>query len=407
MLYRNVPKTGEKLSILGFGAMRLPVNEDGSINEEKAISQMHKSIDSGVNYIDTAWPYHGGKSEIIVGKALLNGYREKVRIADKLPTWAIKTREEMDSILDKQLEKLGVENIDYYLLHALEGTTWDRMKSLGALEFLEKAKEAGKITNIGFSFHGNNEDFTRIIDEYDWVFCQIQYNFLDTQNQAGTEGLKYAASKNIAVMVMEPLRGGNLSRPEAPPAIQAIWDRAETTRPPVEWALRWVWNHPGIITVLSGMNDEEHIAENIRIASEAEVGSMTDEELGIVTKTADTFRELMKVPCTGCQYCMPCPKDINIPQVFGIYNQKNLFNQGFMSRAFYTMQCGGMQGKKPGLASQCVSCGQCVKHCPQNIDIPAHMTQIKKEFEGWMFKPLKFMLGQTLNAGSKKKKKAA
>ena len=307
MLYRNVPKTGESLSILGFGAMRLIVNDDGSINEEKAIEQMRRAIDNGVNYFDTAWPYHGGQSEIVLGKALKDGYREKVKIADKLPPWSIKTRGDMDAILDKQLEKLGVATIDYYLLHALEGNSWDRLKSLGVIEFLEKAKAAGKIVNIGFSFHGTNEEFVRIVDAYDWVFCQIQYNFLDTQNQAGTAGLKYAASKNIAVIVMEPLRGGNLSRPDAPPAIQALWDTAETRRPPVSWALRWVWNHPEVTVVLSGMNVDEHIDQNLTIASQVKANTLSDAELDLVAQVADKYRELMPIGCTGCQYCMPCP----------------------------------------------------------------------------------------------------
>ncbi len=376
MLYRNVPRNSDKLSSLGFGAMRLPLNEDGSINEDKAIAQMRKAIDSGVNYIDTAWPYHGGQSEIVVGKALQDGYREKVKIADKLPPWAVKTQFDMELILDKQLEKLGVDHIDYYLLHALEGDSWNRLESQGVVDFLEKAKAAGKIFNVGFSFHGSKEDFIRIIDAYDWMFCQIQYNFLDTQNQAGTEGLKYATSKNIAVIVMEPLRGGNLSRPEAPPAIQRIWDTAETKRTPAEWALRWVWNHPEVTVVLSGMNEDEHIDQNLALAGQAEADSLTDAELELIAKVADTYRELMPIGCTGCQYCMPCPSGVNIPSCFEIYNTGKMFEEPQQRTQFvYAVMNGGARGNK-NYASQCVECGECMEHCPQHIEIPERLKEV-------------------------------
>lgn len=381
MLYRNVPKTGDRLSILGFGAMRLPVNEDGSVNEEKAIEQMRKAIDNGVNYLDTAWPYHGGQSELVLGKALKDGYRGKVKIADKLPPWAIKTREDMDAILDKQLEKLGVATIDYYLLHALEGNSWDRLKSLGVIEFLEEAKADGRIVNIGFSFHGSNEEFIRIVDAYDWVFCQIQYNFLDTQNQAGTAGLKYAASKDIAVMVMEPLRGGNLSLPQPPPAVQAIWQTAEVNRSPAEWALRWVWNNPEVTVVLSGMNVDEHIEQNLAIAGEAKANSLTDKELDLIAQVADKYRELMPVGCTGCQYCMPCPAGVNIPSCFEIYNTGRMFEETQQRTQFvYAVQNGGVRGNKT-YASQCVECGECMEHCPQHIEIPDRLKEVAEYCE--------------------------
>lgn len=376
MLYRNVPKNGDSLSILGFGAMRLPINEDGSVNEEKAIAQMRKSIDNGVNYVDTAWPYHGGQSELVVGKALKDGYRAKVKIADKLPPWAVKNREDMDAILNKQLEKLGVENIDYYLLHALEGDSWNRLASQGVIEFLENAKADGRIVNIGFSFHGSNEEFIRIIDAYDWDFCQIQYNFLDTKNQAGTAGLKYAAAKNIAVIVMEPLRGGNLARPEVPPAIQSLWDKADTIRKPVEWALRWVWNHPEVTVVLSGMNVDEHVEQNLALAGKAEANSMTKDELDLIQEVADKYHQLMPVPCTGCQYCMPCPAGVNIPSCFEVYNTGHMFEEPRERTQFvYAVQNGGVRGNA-SYASQCVECGECMEHCPQHIEIPGRLKEV-------------------------------
>lgn len=376
MLYRTVPKTGEELSILGFGAMRLPLNRDGSVNEPLAIAQMRSAIDNGVNYLDTAYPYHSGTSELVVAKALKDGYREKVKIADKLPPWAITSRADMDAMLDRQLLKLGVTTIDYYLLHALEGKSWDRLYAQGVIDFLEQAKDAGKIGNIGFSFHGTKDEFTRIIDSYHWDFCQIQYNFLDTQNQAGTSGLKYAAKKNIAVMVMEPLRGGNLGRPELPSAIQALWDSATTKRPPVEWALRWVWNHPEVTVVLSGMNDDEHIKQNLAIAKNATANSLSEAELDLIEKVAEKYTELMPIGCTGCQYCMPCPAGVNIPSCFEIYNTANMFKQDLARTQFvYAVMNGGVRGNKT-YASQCVECGECLEHCPQHIEIPERLKEV-------------------------------
>lgn len=377
MLYRKVPKTGDELSILGFGAMRLPMTEDGAIDEAHAIAQMRKAIDNGVNYFDTAWPYHGGQSEIVLGKALKDGYRDKVKIADKLPPWNVKTREDMDAILDKQLAKLQVETIDYYLLHALEGGSWDRLKDLGVLDFLEKAKADGKIVNIGFSFHGVCEDFKRIVDEYDWAFCQIQYNYLDQTRQAGTEGLEHAAARDIAVIIMEPLRGGNIGRPDAPPAVQALWDTAETKRTPVEWALRWVWNRPEVTVVLSGMNVDEHIDQNLAIAAEAEAGSLSDAELALVDTVAAKYDELMPVNCTGCAYCMPCPAGVQIPASFELYNSAHMFEEPHDRLRFrYEAMVGGALSGKSGYASQCIECGQCMEHCPQHIEIPEQLAKV-------------------------------
>lgn len=323
MLYRTVPKNGDELSILGFGCMRLPVREDFSIDEERATEQVRYAIDHGVNYVDTAWPYHNGESEPFLGRALAGGYREKVKLATKLPSWLIETREDMDKYLNAQLEKLRTDHIDYYLVHALVGDLWDNVKNLGITDFLGKAKADGRIVNAGFSFHGAGEDFRRIVDSYDWDFCLIQYNFLDEKNQAGTAGLEYAAAKGLAVIVMEPLRGGNLTR-TVPQVVKEIWNEAPVKRSPAEWALRWVWNHPGVTVVLSGMNDEENIRENLRIADEAYPDSLTEEELELVKRVEAKYRELLKVGCTGCQYCMPCPAGVNIPLCFEHYNNLNL-----------------------------------------------------------------------------------
>ena len=315
MLYRKMPKTGDELSILGFGCMRLPVKADGSIDEERAIRQIRYAIDHGVNYVDTAWPYHGGQSEPLVGRALADGYREKVRLATKLPSWLIEKRGDMDTFLNAQLEKLQTDHIDYYLVHALVGELWDNVENLGVTAFLDKAKADGRIRNAGFSFHGAGSDFRRIVDAYDWDFCQIQYNFLDEKNQAGTAGLGYAASKGLGVIIMEPLRGGNLTR-NVPLAINAIWDEAPVKRTPAEWALRWIWNHPEVTVVLSGMNDETHIRENLRVADQAYPDSLTETELQLVQRAEKKYRELLKVGCTGCQVLHALPVRGEYPALF-------------------------------------------------------------------------------------------
>ncbi len=383
MHYRTMPKNGDELSVLGFGCMRFPMLEGGTIHVEKAIEQVRHAIDSGVNYLDTAWPYHGGASETIVGSALQDGYRDQVKIATKLPTWLISKREDMDSYLDKQLEKLQTERIDYYLLHALNGHTWDKLANLGVAEFLDAAVADGRIVNTGFSFHGMLEDFKRIVDSYPWVFCQIQYNYLDQEYQAGTEGLQYAAERNLGIVVMEPLRGGNLGLPKPPPAIGAIWDRAKTERTPVEWALRWIWNHPEVTLVLSGMNEDAHIEENLRIADQAAADSLTPEECELVDQAAATYKKLMKVDCTGCGYCLPCPEAVMIPAIFEVYNKMHLFGQKEEAEFIYAARmCGVISGAKPGFASECVRCGECLEKCPQSIPIPDILEDVVDELEG-------------------------
>ena len=400
MLYREMPKTGDELSILGFGCMRLPGGRM-NVNEEESIRQIRYAIDRGVNYIDTAWPYHNGKSEGVMGKALKGGYREKVKIADKLPIWLCKTRDDMDYYLNAQLERIGDEIIDYYLIHALEGASWEKAKAIGVTDFMTKAKESGRIVNVGFSFHGPRDDFLTIIDDYDWDFCQIQFNILDTNFQAGIEGLEHARSKDIGVIVMEPLRGGSLAG-KLPGEVEKIFRSVHPEWTNAEWSLRWVWNHPGVVTVLSGMNAMEQIEENIEIAGTAEVGSLSEEELRTVEKATETFRSLMRVPCTACQYCMPCPYDVNIPSAFHFYNNKYLFGKGLMSRISYLMQLGDIQGRKPALASQCVECGNCLEHCPQNIDIPGELKNVRKEFEGISTRPLKFLLKIVMSLGRRR-----
>ena len=382
MLYRKMPKNGDELSILGFGCMRFTVNKDGSIEEERATRQVRYAIDRGVNYLDTAWPYHGGQSEPFLGRALVDGYRQKVKLATKLPSWLVKSREDMDRFLNAQLEKLRTDHIDYYLVHALASELWDTVEKLGIADFLNAAKADGRIVNAGFSFHGAGKDFSRIVDAYDWDFCQIQYNFLDEKNQAGTAGLEYAASKNLGVIIMEPLRGGNLVNP-LPPAVKEIWDEAPTQRSPAEWALRWVWNHPEVTVVLSGMNHEAQVEENLKVAGEAYPNSLTEDEQGRVKRVEGKYRELMKVDCTGCRYCMPCPSGVNIPFCFEEYNTLYMSGNVEGTKFHYAVRLSGVLSVgEPEFASQCTQCGQCVEKCPQHIEIPTVLEAVVQEFEG-------------------------
>jgi len=382
MLYRTVPKTGDKLSILGFGCMRYPSKRTGGIDEERTIRQIRHAIDNGVNYLDTAPVYHMGKSEPILARALADGYREKVRIATKLPHWSVFERADMDRILDTQLKTLRTDHIDYYLLHSLSKSSFESMKMLGIFEFLDRAKKDGRIRHAGFSTHANNAVFKEIVDAYPWDFCQIQYNYLDETNQAGTAGLEYAAGKGLAVIIMEPLRGGNLAG-RMPETIQAIWDEVPVKRSPAEWALRWVWNHPEVTVVLSGMNDESHIDENIRVAGTALPHSLTDQDLATIHRVRDEYRRLMKVGCTGCGYCMPCPAGVDIPGCFASYNAHALFPHDRTTKFHYIGQHGGLMGEKSS-AGLCRQCGKCTKACPQHLPIPSLMKDVSREMEGMM-----------------------
>jgi len=381
MLYRKIPKTGDELSILGFGLMRLPVTKDGKIDESRTIDQIRSAIDRGVNYLDTAWPYHAGESETVMGRALADGYRDRTRIATKLPSWMIERREDMDAYLDAQLEKIQTDRIDYYLLHALAGGPWDKLDALNVTDFLDKAKADGRIVNAGFSFHGTLRDFKRIVDAYPWEFCQIQYNYLDEENQAGTEGLEYAAAKGLGVVIMEPLRGGNLALPAPPPEVAAIWEKAATARTPVEWALRWVWDHPEVTVVLSGMNDETQIEENLAIADQALPHSLTAEERKLVAEAGRKYKTLMQVGCTGCGYCMPCPSEVHIPGCFEVYNKMHMFGNTQEGKVLYAIRMSGIISGTSGYASQCVQCGECLEKCPQEIEIPDVLEKVAGELE--------------------------
>ncbi len=376
MLYRKFGKTDEMVSVLGFGCMRFPtIDEDTkNIDEKKAIEMLRYAIDNGVNYVDTAYPYHGGMSEPLVGKALEGGYREKVYLATKLPSWLVKTREDMDKYLNEQLEKLQTEYIDFYLVHNLTETYWKNLTENGLFEFLDSILKDGRVKYIGFSFHDKVELFKEIVDAYDWTFCQIQYNFVDEDYQAGKEGLKYAAEKEIGIVVMEPLRGGRLVS-RVPDEIMKLWDNAQTTRTPVEWAFKYVWDFPEVSTVLSGMSTLQQVEENIKYADDGKPNSLADEEHNLISKVCNVYEEKIKVNCTSCKYCLPCPVDVAIPRAFEFYNDASMFDNIEDEKNRYKMFI-----KEESRASKCIECGQCEEACPQNIPIREKLKEVVEVF---------------------------
>ena len=299
MLYRKMNKVKSDLSILGFGCMRLPVTKDGNIDEKQATEMIRFAIDHGVNYVDTAYPYHNGESEPFLGRALQGGYREKVKLATKLPSWLIKSRADMDHYLDEQLKRLQTDHIDFYLVHGLMRPFWENLRSLGVTDFLDDAIADRRIRYAGFSFHDELELFKEIVDSYDWSFCQIQYNFMDEKNQAGTEGLRYAADSGLGIVIMEPLRGGMLTKDIL--SINQIWRKATVQRSLSEWALRWVWNHPEVTVVLSGMSSFEQVQQNVAYAESGLANSLSQEELNLFGEAEIEYKKRIKVPCTGCQ----------------------------------------------------------------------------------------------------------
>ncbi|MEZ4357794.1 MAG: aldo/keto reductase [Eubacteriales bacterium] len=380
MQYRRFGKTNEMVSALGFGCMRLPLIPGGDttkIDEKKATELIRYAIDNGVNYIDTAYTYHGtgmakgGESEPFVGRVLKDGYREKVNLATKLPSWLINSREDMDKYLNEQLKRLDTDFIDFYLVHSLNKTHFDNVKKLGVGEFLDKAIKDGRIKYAGFSFHDNNETFNEIVDFYDWSFCQIQYNYLDEDFQAGIKGLRYAAKKDLGITIMEPLRGGKLAE-GIPKEVENVFGKANIKRSPASWALRWVWNHPQVSTLLSGMNSMDQLTENLDIANDAKPNSLSEEELRTIKEAKNAFISRTRVNCTACGYCMPCPSGVNIPACFNLYNNYHIFGREDEYNFFI--------GPKHR-ASCCVECGKCETHCPQGISIREELKKVKALFE--------------------------
>jgi predicted aldo/keto reductase-like oxidoreductase len=385
MLYRHLGRTGEEVSVLGFGCMRLPI-VDGRrdhIDVPLATEMLHYAFDNGVNYVDTAYPYHGtslqapGASEGFVGDALAGGYRERVLLATKLPPRMVQTRADMDGILDGQLERLRTDHIDCYLFHGLNKESWPKLLGLGALEFLDSALADGRIRYAGFSFHDEAALFKEILDAYDWALCQFQFNYMDEHYQAGLEGLRYATARGLGIVVMEPLKGGLLAG-RAPSDVQALWDRAAVRRAPADWALRYVWNHPGVSTVLSGMGSMDQVVANVAAAEGAVPGSLTAAELDLIAQVRDVYGARVAVNCTACGYCQPCPSGINIPAVLGALNNASSFGNPAAGKAEYQFLVGFNLTAK---ASECARCGQCEEACPQSLPVADKLDEVAHLFE--------------------------
>ncbi|MFZ5950915.1 MAG: aldo/keto reductase [Candidatus Rifleibacteriota bacterium] len=386
MQYRRLGKTEEHVSILGFGCMRFPIidNQTHNIDRPQALKMMRFAIDQGVNYIDTAYPYHGygfdrgGESEPMVAEALRDGYRNKVKIATKLPSWLISCHDDFDKYLNEQLKRLEAEQIDFYLVHALNKAFWANMKKHDLFSFLDRALKDGRIKHAGFSFHDDYPTFVEIVDAYDWSFCQIQYNYIDTDYQAGQKGLEYAAARDLGIVIMEPLRGGALTRNLPNEVLQQFESFAES-RTPAEWALRWLWNHQQIGVVLSGMSDLQQTRENVASANSLKPEPMSATELRIIENVQKIYREKIKVHCTACRYCMPCPVGVDIPMNFQMFNSFYLFDKAAQDSVRFQY---GMLVPEPYRAGRCVKCGKCVSHCPQNIGIPDELEKVHQLFSG-------------------------
>lgn len=397
-------KGGEKVSILGYGCMRFPT-KSGRIDEELAEKHLLTAIDQGVNYFDTAYIYHAGKSESFIGKVFSrNNCREQIKIATKLPVYLVHSNNDLARIFFNQLKRLETDYLDYYLMHSINDIeSWERLKQLGILEFLEKEKKDGRIRHVGFSYHGSREDFIKLVDDYPWDMCQIQYNYIDVDFQAGIQGLRYAASKGMGVVVMEPLRGGSLVG-RMPPEVKKIWDSSGIKRTPAELALRWVWNHPEVSVVLSGMSAIEQVIENIHTAGEAYPNSLDDKEKKLIDDIRKKYLRLMKVGCTGCSYCMPCPFGVDIPKCFSLYNSKMVFKER-TARFRYLGFAGGINGRESH-AALCKECGKCEKVCPQHIHIREALKDVTRELRIPMSGLLVKAVKGVLKLRSKFKRKA-
>ena len=364
MKYRTMGKLGIQASAFGLGCMRFNGEPSGNsiIDEQKAISLIRKAIDGGVTYLDTAYVYLGKTSEIVLGKALLDGYRDRVTIATKMPMEAVKDRASMEALLEEELRKLQTDHIDFYLMHGINKEKWEYFKSIGAPEFFEDMKKAGKIRYKCFSFHGPYDQFEYILNDWDWDMVQIQYNFMDINNQAGTKGLELAGSKGIPVVIMEGMLGGRLAN--APDNVQALYDAFPVKRSAVEWAFRWLCNHPAVSVVLSGCNEAEQIEENLRIFDTVDTGIMSPEELKLIDDVREAYISRTKIGCTGCRYCMPCPNGVNIPGIFSAWNNVSLYNVDPST----DWNVRNIREHDNG-ADKCIACGACEAACPQHLDI--------------------------------------
>lgn len=377
MEYRQFEKLGINASLLGLGTMRLPIlnGENKNVDEQQSIEMIRYAIDHGINYIDTAYPYHNGNSEIVVGKALKDGYRNKVYIADKMPLWLTKSEKDVYKVFDTQLERLGVKCIDFYLVHNVTEAIWKRALKYNIFDFLHKKKAEGKIKYIGFSFHGAGDFFKEVMDYYNWDFCQIQFNYIDTDYQAGLAGLKYAGEKNIPVIVMEPLKGGRLAM-TPPDSIQALWDSHALKLSPAAWGLKWIANFPEVKVILSGMSNMEQLKENINTLKDMKPNSLSSSDLEFMEQIKKAYDKLIKINCSTCNYCLPCPSKVNIPKIFSFYNEMHLYSTHDMIRKDFNLWVGPKQ--RP---SACTECGICEEQCPQGLPIREWLKEAGSVFE--------------------------
>jgi predicted aldo/keto reductase-like oxidoreductase len=383
MQYRT-DKFGNQLSVLGFGCMRFPTKA-GRIDMKETEREILTAIEGGVNYFDTAYIYPG--SEAALGEILeRNQVRDKVYIATKLPHYLIKSREGLEKLFADELRRLRTDHVDYYLMHMLTDTdAWERLKGLGIEAWLAEKKASGAIRQVGFSYHGNSEMFCRLIDAWDWDFCQIQYNYMDEHSQAGRRGLYHAHGKGIPVVIMEPLRGGKLVNrlPEEAKSVFAAHSKQYT---PAQWAFRWLWNQPEVTVVLSGMNSNEMVLDNMNTASTCAAGELDEADEAMLRRVVAAINSKMKVGCTGCGYCMPCPKNVDIPGTFAAYNRRYQEGRfwGFMDYVICTML-----RQNSTAASNCVGCGKCEQHCPQNIPIREKLKEAQAELEGPLYRVMR------------------
>lgn len=377
MKYRILGKTDVRVSVLGFGAMRLPHRgQESEVDEPAAVEMLRWAIDHGVNYVDTAYVYHAGTGEGVVGRALSGGYRDKVQLATKLPIWSVEKLADCDRLFTEQLTRLQTDHIDFYLLHCLQKKSWPKLRDLGVLGWAQRQQAAGRIRHFGFSFHDSYEAFVEIVDAYAWSVCQIQYNFVSQEVQAGTRGLQYAAAKGLGVIVMEPLFGGTLANP--PPTVRRIWEDAGPAVCPADLALRWVWNQPEVSLVLSGMSTLEQARQNLASAERAGAGTLTAAELDLLARVRGEYQRLAPIPCTKCGYCLPCPSGVNIPVNFELYNQAAVF-QGSSQLLCRNLYLSLPESER---ATACERCGTCEDHCPQHLSVADLLARTGGHFAG-------------------------
>ena len=388
MNYRT-DKYENKLSILGFGCMRFPMKA-GRIDMAETEREILTAVECGVNYFDTAYIYPG--SEAALGEILeRNGLRDRVYIATKLPHYLIKSREALDKLFAEELRRLRTDHVDFYLMHMLTDTdTWERLRAMGIEEWIAEKKASGAIRQLGFSYHGNSDMFCKLIDAWDWDFCQIQYNYMDEHSQAGRRGLNHAHGRGIPVVIMEPLRGGKLVS-HLPEEARRIFEGYPVRHTPAQWAFRWLWNQPEVTVVLSGMNSDEMVRDNIQTASTVQIGELGPEEEAMLRQVVAAINSKMKVGCTGCGYCMPCPKNVDIPGTFAAYNRRYQEGKfwGFVDYVICTLL-----RKNPTPASNCIGCGKCEKHCPQHLPIREKLGEAQKELEGPLYRLCRKILGR-------------